>query len=54
MSQDEVITSRDGELADMVMGSVDDNMEQYGIEVMLLIPSSWICRMTIRKLFMRE
>ena len=35
MSQDEVITSRDGELADMVMGSVDDNMEQYGIEVML-------------------
>ena len=35
MSQDEVITSRDRELADMVMGSVDDNMEQYGIEVML-------------------
>ena len=35
MSQDEVITSRDGELADMVMGSVDDNMEQYGLEVML-------------------
>ena len=35
MSQDEVITSRDGELADMVMGSVEGNMEQYGITVML-------------------
>lgn len=35
MSQDEVITSRDGELAEMVMGSVENNMEQYGISVML-------------------
>lgn len=35
MSQDEVITSRDGELAEMVMGAVDDNMEQYGISVLL-------------------
>ncbi len=35
MSQDEVITSRDGELADMVMGAVDDNMEQYGISVLM-------------------
>ena len=35
MSQDEVITSRDGELAEMVMGSVKNNMEQYGISVML-------------------
>ena len=34
MSQDEVITSRDGELADMVMAS-EGNMEQYGITVML-------------------
>ena len=35
MSQDEVITSRDGELSAMVMDAVDDNMEQYGISVML-------------------
>ena len=35
MSQDEVITSRDGELSAMVMDAVDDNMEQYGIYVML-------------------
>ena len=30
-----MITSRDGELAEMVMGAVDDNMEQYGISVLL-------------------
>ena len=35
MSQDVVITSRDGELSAMVMDAVDDNMEQYGISVML-------------------
>ena len=35
MSQDEVITSRDGELSAMVMDAVDDNMEQYGISVIL-------------------
>ena len=35
MSQDEVITSRDGELSAMVMDAVDDNKEQYGISVML-------------------
>ncbi len=33
LAQDEVITSRDGELADMVMASIGDNMEQYGIEI---------------------
>lgn len=33
MSQDEVITSRDGELSARVMDSIDDNMEQYGIEI---------------------
>ena len=35
MSQDEVITSRDGELSEMVMARIDDNMEQYGIELLL-------------------
>ena len=31
MSQDEVITSRDGELSEAVMNSIGDNMAQYGI-----------------------
>lgn len=35
MSQDEVITSRDGELAEEVLGSVKDNMEQYGINILM-------------------
>lgn len=33
MNQDEVITSRYGELSDLVMASIDDNMDQYGIEL---------------------
>ena len=33
LSQDQVITSRDGELSDMVMEAIGDNMEQYGIEL---------------------
>ncbi|MDO4648136.1 MAG: protease modulator HflC [Eubacteriales bacterium] len=33
MSQDEVITSRDGELSTAVMGSIGTNMEQYGIKL---------------------
>ncbi|MDO4678018.1 MAG: protease modulator HflC [Eubacteriales bacterium] len=33
MSQDEVITSRDGELAEMVMKSIGNNMNQYGITI---------------------
>lgn len=35
MSQDEVITSRDGELSQRVMGSVGGSMQQYGIEILL-------------------
>lgn len=35
MSQDEVITSRDGELAEEVLGAVADNMEQYGINILM-------------------
>lgn len=35
MNQDEVITSRDGELSSLVMDSIDDNMDQYGIELMM-------------------
>lgn len=34
LSQDEVITSRDGELAEMVMNSIGKNMEQYGITLL--------------------
>lgn len=34
MNQDEVITSRDGELSEMVMKRIDDNMGQYGIELL--------------------
>lgn len=34
MSQDEVITSRDGELSDIVMNAVTPNMSQYGIELL--------------------
>ena len=34
MSQDQVITSRDGELSDMVMDAIGTNMEQYGIELL--------------------
>lgn len=34
MSQDQVITSRDGELSDMVMTAIGTNMEQYGIELL--------------------
>ena len=33
MTQDEVITSRDGELSDLVMASIDNSMDQYGIEL---------------------
>lgn len=35
MSQDEVITSRDGELSQMVMKAVEGNMQQYGISILL-------------------
>ena len=34
LSQDQVITSRDGELADMVMEAIGTNMDQYGIELL--------------------
>lgn len=33
LSQDQVITSRDGELSDMVMAAIGNNMDQYGIEL---------------------
>lgn len=35
MTQDEVITSRDGELSDAVMASIGNNMEQYGVNLLL-------------------
>ena len=35
MNQDEVITSRDGELSAMVLERIDAGMDQYGIELML-------------------
>ncbi len=35
MSQDEVITSRDGELSQMVMSAENNNMKQYGISILL-------------------
>lgn len=35
MSQDEVITSRDGELSQAVMESIGNNMEQYGITLLV-------------------
>ena len=34
MSQDQEITSRDGELSDMVMEAIGTNMDQYGIELL--------------------
>ena len=34
MSQDQVNTSRDGELTDMVMEAIGTNMDQYGIELL--------------------
>ena len=34
MAQDQVITSRDGELSDMVMEAIGTNMDQYGIELL--------------------
>lgn len=34
MSQDEVITSRDGELSDIVMNAVSGTMSQYGIQIL--------------------
>ena len=34
MSHDQVITSRDGELSDMVMEAIGTNMDQYGIELL--------------------
>lgn len=34
MSQDQVITSRDGELSDVVMEAIGTNMDQYGIELL--------------------
>ena len=38
MSQDQVITSRDGELSDMVMEAIGTNMDQYGIELLKFEP----------------
>lgn len=35
MNQDEVITSRDGELSALVMDRIDDNMGQYGVELLM-------------------
>lgn len=35
MNQDEVITSRDGELSEMVMARIDDSMNQYGIDLLM-------------------
>lgn len=35
MTQDEVISSRNGELSDRVMESIGNNMKQYGIRLML-------------------
>lgn len=35
MTQDEVITSRDGELSTLVMDRIDEGMDQYGIELMM-------------------
>lgn len=35
MTQDEVITSRDGELSALVMDRIDEGMDQYGIELMM-------------------
>lgn len=35
MTQDEVITSRDGELSEAVMSAVESNMEQYGIRILM-------------------
>ena len=36
MNQDEVITSRDGELSAMVMEQIDASMDQYGIELLMI------------------
>ncbi len=33
LSQDQVITSRDGELSEQVMNAIGDNMEQYGVQL---------------------
>lgn len=35
MTQDEVITSRDGELSEAVLTAVKSNMEQYGINILM-------------------
>ncbi|MDO5136417.1 MAG: protease modulator HflC [Eubacteriales bacterium] len=35
MTQDEVITSRDGDLSQAVMGAIGDNMNQYGISLVM-------------------
>lgn len=35
MTQDEVITSRDGELSEKVLAGVQSNMEQYGINILM-------------------
>lgn len=35
MTQDEVITSRNGELSEKVMASIGNNMEQYGISLIM-------------------
>lgn len=33
LTQDQVITSRDGELSQMVLNAIGTNMDQYGIEL---------------------
>ena len=35
LNQDQVISSRDGELSQMVMSRIEDNMDQYGIELLM-------------------
>ena len=35
LNQDQVISSRDGELSQMVRSRIEDNMDQYGIELLM-------------------
>ena len=41
LSQDQVITSRDGELSEQVMDAIGDNMEQYGVQL-IKFETKWL------------
>ena len=52
MTQEDVISGRDGELSAAVLANIGNALDQYGIELYHLKPSIWTCPVTTRQPFM--